>query len=60
VPLSDEQRHEAVALLAEMLLDAARKREGVPSGGGFAGGLGGAFADATSVPDESAKQRKAA
>lgn len=60
MPLADEQRHEAIALLAEMLLDAARKREGVPSGGGFAGGLGGAFAGATSVPDEGAEPRKAA
>jgi hypothetical protein len=29
VPLSDEQRREAVGLLAELLIDAALKREGV-------------------------------
>jgi hypothetical protein len=34
VPLSDEQRREAVGLLAELLIDAALKREGVVSGGG--------------------------
>jgi hypothetical protein len=28
VPLSDEQRREAVGLLAQLLLDAALKREG--------------------------------
>jgi hypothetical protein len=43
VPLRDEQRREAVGLLAALLLDAALKREGVRSGGGFGGGvLGGA------------------
>jgi hypothetical protein len=41
VRLSDEQRREAVALLADLLLEAARKRAGV-SGGGSAGVIGGA------------------
>jgi hypothetical protein len=33
VALSGEQRREAVGLLAELLVDAALKREGVVSGG---------------------------
>jgi hypothetical protein len=43
VPLSDEQRREAAGLLAELLLDAARKREGVRSGSGFTGALDSRF-----------------
>jgi hypothetical protein len=60
VPLSDEQRHEAVALLAELLLDAAGKREGFRSGGGIAGALGGASGGVAPLPDDGAKPRRAA
>jgi len=60
VPLSDEQRREAVGLLAELLVDAALKREGVRSGGGFGGVLGGASGSVAPRPDQRAKGRRAA
>jgi hypothetical protein len=42
VPLTHEQEREAVALLAELLLDAAaRKRRAVASPGAFGGATGG-------------------
>jgi hypothetical protein len=59
VPLSDEQRREAVGLLAELLVDAARRREGVVSGGGFDGVLGGA-SGGVSLPNEGVGARRAA
>jgi hypothetical protein len=60
VALSDEQRQEAVALLAELLLDAARKRQGVRSGSGCDGALGGAFGGVGPLSDQRAKARRAA
>jgi hypothetical protein len=60
VPLSDEQRREAVGLLAQLLVDAALKRQEVPSGGGFDGVLGGASVGVASLPDEGVKARRAA
>jgi hypothetical protein len=60
VPLSDEQRREAVGLLAELLVDAARRREGVVSGGGFDGVLGGASGGVASLPNEGVGARRAA
>jgi hypothetical protein len=60
VPLSDEQRREAVGLLAELLIDAALKREGVVSGGGFPGALGSASGGVGSLPDEGVRARRAA
>jgi len=60
VPLSDEQRREAVGLLAELLLDAARKRAGVRSGGVFDGVMGGASGGVAPLPDEGVRARRAA
>jgi hypothetical protein len=60
VPLSDEQHREAVALLAELLIDAARTREGVVSGGGFPGALGGVSGGVAPLPDNDAAARRAA
>jgi hypothetical protein len=60
VPLSDEQRPEVVGLLAELLLDAARKRRGVRSGGGFDSIMGGAFGGVAPLPDDGAKRQRAA
>jgi hypothetical protein len=60
VPLSDEQRREAVGLLAELLLDAAGKSVGVVSGGGFPGVMGGASGGVAPLPDDGAKPQRAA
>jgi hypothetical protein len=60
VTLDDDERREAVGLLAELLVDAARKREGVPSGGGFDGVLGGTSGGVASPPDEGASALRAA
>ena len=50
VPLSAEQEGEAVALLAELLLDVVRKRRGGACGGGLGGGSGGAIGGAVTLP----------
>lgn len=61
MPLSEEQRCEAVGLLAELLVDAAlKKREGVVSGGGFDGVMGGASGGVASLPDEGVRARRTA
>jgi hypothetical protein len=60
VPLRDEQRREAAGLLAELLVEAGRKREGVRSDGGFIGALGGASDGVTSLPDGGVEARRAA
>jgi hypothetical protein len=60
LPLSSVQRREAVGLLAELLVDAALKREGVPSGGGIDGVMRGAFGGVASLPDEGVGTRRAA
>jgi hypothetical protein len=59
LPLSDEQRREAVGLLAELLLDAARRKR-VRSGGTFDGVLGGASGGVASLPDEGVRAGRAA
>jgi len=59
VRLSEEQRREAVALLADLLLAAARKRAGV-SGGDSAGVIGGASGGVVEVPDGRGKARRCA
>lgn len=58
--LNDEQRREAIVLLAELLLDAVRKHEGVRSGGGFDGVLGGASGGVAPLADEGGRARRAA
>jgi len=60
VPLSDDQRREAVGLLAELLLDAALKREGVRSGSGFTGALDGVSGSVVLPVGERARARRAA
>jgi hypothetical protein len=60
VPLSDEQRQEAVGLLAGLLLDAARSSAGVVSGGGFPGVMRGASGGVAPLPDEGVRARRAA
>ncbi len=60
MPLSDDHRRQAVGLLAELLVDAALKREGVRSGGGFDGVLGGASGGVASLPDEGVGALRAA
>jgi hypothetical protein len=64
VPLSSDQRQEAVGLLAELLVDAARKRDRIRSGSGFDGGfdgvMGGASGGAALRPDEGVRARRAA
>jgi hypothetical protein len=57
--LSVEQRREAVALLADLLLDAARKRAGV-SDGASAGVIDGASGIVVPFPDRRGKARRCA
>lgn len=58
--MSAEQREEAVALLAQLLLDAVRKRRGVVSGGVSAGALDGASGSVVSFPEKPGKARDVA
>jgi hypothetical protein len=60
VPLAPEQYAEAVALLAELLLDAAAKRKRLHSGVVIDGGCGGAIGGVTPFPREPRKRRGAA
>jgi hypothetical protein len=57
--MSEEQRREAVALLADLLLDAARKRARVS---GSASGVftDGAFGSVVAFPDKRGKARRCA
>jgi hypothetical protein len=57
--LSVEQRRDAVALLADLLLEAARKRGGV-SGGASGGVMGGASDSVVELPDRRGKARRCA
>jgi len=58
--LSDEQRREAVALLADLLLAAEAKRGGVRSGGATSGASGGAIGSVISLSQKRRKGRDAA
>jgi len=62
VPLSGEQEREAVALLAELLLDAAgaRKRRLVASSGAFGSASGGATGSVIPFPERRGNAREAA
>jgi hypothetical protein len=60
LPLSAEGREEAVALLAQLLLDAVRKRGGVVSGVISGGALDGASGSVVSFPEKPGKARDAA
>jgi hypothetical protein len=57
--LSDEQRREAVALLADLLLDAARRRARA-SGGASAGVIDGASDSVGRFPERRGKARRCA
>jgi len=57
--LSDEQRREAVALLADLLLDAARTRAGV-SGGASASVMDGVSGVVVPFPRRRGKARRCA
>ncbi len=57
VALSAELERDAVAVLAELLLDVARQRA---SGSGLDGGSGGAIGGGVSLPARAGKARKAA
>jgi hypothetical protein len=60
VPLSDEQRREAVALLADLLLAVEAKRRGVGSGGATGGASDGAIGSVIPHPRKRRKGRDAA
>jgi hypothetical protein len=59
VRLSEEQRREAVALLADLLLEAARKRARV-SGGASDGVIGGASSGVAESSDGRGEARRCA
>jgi hypothetical protein len=59
VRLSEEQRREAVALLADLLLDAARRRARV-SAGVSAGVIDGACGSVVQFPEGRGKARRCA
>jgi hypothetical protein len=59
VRLNEEQRREAVALLAHLLLEAARKRAGV-SGGALDAVIDGASGVVAEFPDGRGKARRCA
>jgi hypothetical protein len=60
VPLSAEQERDAVAVLAEFLLDVAVNGRGSVCGSGLDGGFGGAIGGAGPLPPIAGKARKAA
>jgi len=60
VPLSDEQRREAVALLADLLLAAEAKRRGVGFGGATASVSDGVIGSVIPLPRKRRKGRDAA
>ncbi len=60
VPLAGADEREAVALLAELLLEAARKRRGLRSGGALHGVSGGATGSVIRFPQSRQQAREAA
>ena len=60
MPLGDEQRREAVALLADLLLAAEAKRRGVGSGGVTGSAFDGVIGSVVSFPQKRRKGRDAA
>jgi hypothetical protein len=60
VPLSPGEEREAVALLAELLLNAAGKRRAGVCGGAFGSASGGATGSVAPFPETPAKPRRAA
>ena len=60
MPLSDEQRREAVAVLADLLLAAEAKRRAVDSGGVTGSASDGVIGSVISFPQKRRKGRDAA
>jgi hypothetical protein len=60
VPLAPDLEREAVALRAELLLDAAAKRRGRASGGVVDSGFDGAIPGVVSVGEQAGKAREPA
>lgn len=60
VPLAAVDEREAVALLAELLLEEARKRRGRRSGGALGSASGGATGGVIPFPEKRAEAREAA
>jgi hypothetical protein len=60
VPLSDEHRREAVALLADLLLAAEARRRGVRFGGATGSASDGVIGSVISFPQKRRKGRDAA
>ena len=60
VRLGAERERDAVAVLADLLLDVVRKRRGSVSGSGLDGSSGGAIGGAVSPPASEGRARKAA
>lgn len=60
VPLTAEQRRQAVELLAELLLDVAAKRRAARLGSAFAGVIDGVSSSVIPLPQEDEKGREAA
>jgi hypothetical protein len=60
LPTGSDQRQEAVVVLAELLVDAARKCDRIRSGSGFDGVMGGASGGVAPLPDEGVRARRAA
>lgn len=58
--LTFAQEREAVALLVELLLDAAAKRRGLRSAGALDSASGGAFASVVPFPGDRGRPREAA
>jgi hypothetical protein len=60
VPLAVVQEREAAALLAELVLDAARRRRGLRSGGALASASDGGIGSVTPLPEKRGNAREAA
>ena len=60
VPLTAEQRRQAVDLLAELLLDVAAKRRAARLGGAFAGVIDGVSSSVVPLPQKADQGREAA
>ena len=58
--MTQEQEHEAVRLLAELLLDAAARKRRGPSPGGFGSGIDGASGSVIPFPEKRGNAREAA
>jgi hypothetical protein len=60
VRLTEEQKREAVRLLAELLVDAAARKRRGSSPSGFGGVIGGGFGSVVPFPERRGNAREAA